>query len=97
MLSRNSRYPRTSKKHGKGQADGSGQVFHAGSLGRIIWDVQVEWVWVEFYSTSFVFLTVALTGTADKLLKKTNYATLFSPPKSKRLLSGARGGVLHGG
>jgi hypothetical protein len=62
MLSRNSRYPRTSKKHGKGQADGSGQVFHTGSLGRIIWDVQVEWVWVEFYSTPFVFFTDTFTG-----------------------------------
>jgi hypothetical protein len=57
-----SAHPRTSKKHGKGQADGSGQVFHTGSLGRIIWDVQVEWVWVEFYSTPFVFFTDTFTG-----------------------------------
>jgi len=26
---------RTSKKHGEGQADGGGQAFHRGSVGRI--------------------------------------------------------------
>ena len=33
-------HPRTSKKHGKGQADGGGQVFHTESLARNIWDGQ---------------------------------------------------------
>jgi hypothetical protein len=32
--------PRTSKKHGKGQADGGGYIFHTESLARIIWDEQ---------------------------------------------------------
>ena len=35
-----SSFPHISKKHGKGQADGSGQVFHTESLARIIWDGQ---------------------------------------------------------
>ena len=31
-------HPRTSKKHGKGQADGGGQVSHTESLTDIVWD-----------------------------------------------------------
>jgi hypothetical protein len=34
------------KNHDKGQADGDGQVFHTGSLGRIIWDGQENRSWV---------------------------------------------------
>jgi hypothetical protein len=40
MLSRNSRYPRTSKKHGNRQADGGGYIFHTESLAWNIWDGQ---------------------------------------------------------
>ena len=35
------RHPRTSQKHGKGQAEDGKDAVHRGSLGRIVWDGQV--------------------------------------------------------
>jgi hypothetical protein len=52
-----STYPRISKKHGKGQTDGSGQPFQGRSLTETVWDRK----WVEFEATPFVFLPDALT------------------------------------